>query len=162
MIIYSSVTFLSAYFVSLQSLAHILKARKVLTEPEVRYYLRQIVSGLRYLHEQEILHRDLKLGEKSFIPPRFFSLNNLCRVKPFILGWISSADRHRSSFFPRQVTSLWASRWSWRSGTLVWLPSWSRQETEGRRSAELQTTCPPRCSTSRATAASQTSGPWAV
>uniref|UniRef100_A0AAY4DKJ3 Serine/threonine-protein kinase PLK n=1 Tax=Denticeps clupeoides TaxID=299321 RepID=A0AAY4DKJ3_9TELE len=49
-------------YCSRRSLAHILKARKVLTEPEVRYYLRQIISALKYLHEQEILHRDLKLG----------------------------------------------------------------------------------------------------
>ncbi|KAI1900144.1 hypothetical protein AGOR_G00046990 [Albula goreensis] len=49
-------------YCSRRSLAHILKARKVLTEPEVRYYLRQIMSGMQYLHEHEILHRDLKLG----------------------------------------------------------------------------------------------------
>lgn len=47
----------------LQSLAHVLKARQTLTEPEVRYYLRGVVSGLRYLHQQRIVHRDLKLSE---------------------------------------------------------------------------------------------------
>lgn len=76
---------LFAFLICLQSLAHILKARKVLTEPEVRYYLRQIVSGLRYLHEQEILHRDLKLGKGP--PPH---------SAPFILGLHVQSS---SSFF---------------------------------------------------------------
>lgn len=73
---------LFVFLICLQSLAHILKARKVLTEPEVRYYLRQIVSGLRYLHEQEILHRDLKLG-KGPQPPSV----------PSVLACILSAHR---------------------------------------------------------------------
>ncbi|XP_039104034.1 LOW QUALITY PROTEIN: inactive serine/threonine-protein kinase PLK5 [Hyaena hyaena] len=49
-------------YCSRQSLAHVLEARQTLTEPEVRYYLRGLVSGLRYLHQQRIVHRDLKLS----------------------------------------------------------------------------------------------------
>jgi len=41
---------------------HVLKNRTTLTEPEVRYYMRHLVSGLAYIHSQRVIHRDLKLG----------------------------------------------------------------------------------------------------
>ena len=50
-------------FVSwLQSLKELHKRRKTLTEPETRYFMKQIISALMYLHEQKIIHRDVKLG----------------------------------------------------------------------------------------------------
>ena len=39
-----------------------LKLRQTFTEPEVRYFMQQIVEGVRYLHGHSVLHRDLKLG----------------------------------------------------------------------------------------------------
>ncbi|XP_055286319.1 inactive serine/threonine-protein kinase PLK5 [Moschus berezovskii] len=65
-------------YCSRQSLAHVLQARQTLTEPEVRYYLRGLVSGLSYLHQRGIVHRDLKLSN--------FFLNKNMEVKIGDLG----------------------------------------------------------------------------
>jgi len=45
-----------------RSMMELHKRRKALTEPEVRFYMKQIVDACIFLHNKHIIHRDLKLG----------------------------------------------------------------------------------------------------
>ena len=47
-----------------QTLLHVSRMREFLTEPEVKFYFRQIAAGTNYIHSQRILHRDLKVNSK--------------------------------------------------------------------------------------------------
>lgn len=39
-----------------------IKRRKRLTEPETRFFMKQLLDSVKYLHDQLVIHRDLKLG----------------------------------------------------------------------------------------------------
>ncbi|BES95334.1 serine threonine-protein kinase [Nesidiocoris tenuis] len=45
-----------------RSMMELHKRRKALTEPEVRFFMKQLLEGVLYLHNLNIIHRDLKLG----------------------------------------------------------------------------------------------------
>lgn len=47
---------------SRRSLMELHKRRRAVTEPEARYFTHQIVNACIYLHNNKIIHRDLKLG----------------------------------------------------------------------------------------------------
>lgn len=38
------------------------KRRKVLIELEVRYFMKQIVEGIKYFYDNKIIYRDFKFG----------------------------------------------------------------------------------------------------
>lgn len=45
-----------------KSMIELLKVRQRLTEDEVKSYVAQLIQGVKYIHSQKIIHRDLKLG----------------------------------------------------------------------------------------------------
>lgn len=51
-----------------QSLMELLKTRKRVSEPEVRFFMVQIIGAVKYLHSRRVIHRDLKLGNIFFDP----------------------------------------------------------------------------------------------
>ena len=44
------------------SMNELIKRRKRLSEPEVLYYMMQLIDGTKYMHQLNVIHRDLKLG----------------------------------------------------------------------------------------------------
>lgn len=43
-------------------MAALLQRRTFVTEPEARYFMRDILNGIHYLHFKRVIHRDLKPG----------------------------------------------------------------------------------------------------
>ena len=128
-----------------KTLLHVSNNRKRVTEAEVRYYTRQIVDGVSYLHSRAILHRDLKLGNM------FLSANMLVKIGDF--GLASTFDGKRRGVKKSRSVFLASS---------VSLALTTPPQTIRTRCAAPLTTSPPRCWAGRATAPPPRSGPWAA
>merc|ERR1719259_262680 len=72
-----------------RSLTELHKRRKAITEPETRYFMRHILLGVLYLHENKIIHRDLKLGNV------FLNDNMECKIGDFGLATRVDYDGER-------------------------------------------------------------------
>ncbi|KAG6010652.1 hypothetical protein E4U21_005150 [Claviceps maximensis] len=59
---FSNCTYLVLELCNNGSLMDMVKRRKGLTEPEVRFYSVQIAGAIKYMHGKGIIHRDLKMG----------------------------------------------------------------------------------------------------
>ncbi|EDO17424.1 hypothetical protein Kpol_1037p20 [Vanderwaltozyma polyspora DSM 70294] len=71
------------------SLMDLLKKRKLLTEPEVRFFTTQICGAIKYMHSRRVIHRDLKLGNI------FFDRNYNLKIGDFGLAAVLANDRER-------------------------------------------------------------------
>lgn len=75
-----------------QSMNEMIKRRKRLTEPEVKYYMKQLLHAVRYMHGINVIHRDLKLGNI------FLDKNLRVKVGDFGLATrLSSSDEKRKT-----------------------------------------------------------------
>ncbi|XP_076376096.1 serine/threonine-protein kinase PLK1 isoform X1 [Megalopta genalis] len=72
-----------------KSLMHVLKYRGKVTEPEARYYMKQMVRGVAYIHSQKVVHRDLKPGNM------FLSDRMIVKIGDFGLATRPDGQRRR-------------------------------------------------------------------
>jgi len=75
-----------------QSMNELLKRRKRLTEPEVKYFISQLLESIKYLHSINVIHRDLKIGNL------FLDKNLKLKVGDFgLASQLASVDEKRKT-----------------------------------------------------------------
>lgn len=69
-----------------------LKKRKRVTEPEARYFMKQLLDALQYMHGRRVIHRDLKLGNL------FLTGDMQLRIGDFGLATVVREDGERKKY----------------------------------------------------------------
>lgn len=80
-------------------LSRIIESKQSLTEGHCRYFLYQILKGLKYIHSANILHRDLKPGN--------LFINANCHLKIGDFGLARTPSSSEADFMTEYVVTRW-------------------------------------------------------
>ncbi|KAI9269350.1 hypothetical protein BY458DRAFT_533719 [Sporodiniella umbellata] len=86
------------------SIAGLLNLQSTFSEPQAAFFTRQILQGLEYLHEKNILHRDIKAGNV------LIDQNGVCKITDFGL----SKNQNDNAYDPTSNNSTM-------KGTVFWM-----------------------------------------
>ena len=70
----------------------LMKKKKRLSEAEARFYGRQLLDAISYMHKKRVIHRDLKLGNL------FFNEHMDIKLGDFGLATVLSSDDERKKY----------------------------------------------------------------
>nr|KAG5702903.1 hypothetical protein BaRGS_034676 [Batillaria attramentaria] len=79
------------------------KRRKAVTEPEARYFVKQVIQACQYLHNNKVIHRDLKLGN--------LFINDEMEIKIGDFGLATRLDYDEEAEDPAGIPIYWVSKW---------------------------------------------------
>jgi polo-like kinase 1 len=105
-----------------RSMFEIVEERRMLSETETRYYMQQLIQGVKYLHENMIVHRDLKLDNIFLDRDLNVKVGDLGRADELVSDFSGTLQYMAPEILDRSGHSFQADIWA--IGVVIYTRCW--------------------------------------